>query len=65
MSEEGAGEQELLEALACGAKVEIEQDNARLLALKERAEREGVPDHVAYAQTLAQAIWSVLSRYGK
>ena len=61
MSEEGAGDMELLEALACGASVEIEADNARLTALQERSLRLGIPDHTAYAATLTRAVWSVLA----
>lgn len=61
MSEEGSGEMELLEALACGATVEIADDNERLHALHARALEHGIPDHVAYATTLTQAVWSVLA----
>ena len=61
MSEEGSGEMELLEALACGATVEIADDNERLHALHARAVEHGIPDHVAYATTLTQAVWSVLA----
>jgi hypothetical protein len=60
MSEEGAGEMELLEALACGAEVEVEHDNARLNELLERSLQNGMPDHTSYASTLRDAVWSVL-----
>lgn len=65
MSEEGAGDMELLEALACDAAVEIEEDNTRLTALYERSLRDGIPDHTAYAATLTQAVWSVLASGGQ
>ena len=61
MTEEGAGDMELLEALACAAAVEIEEDNTRLTALYQRSLRQGIPDHTAYAATLTQAVWSVLA----
>ncbi len=52
---------ELLEALACGTPVEIEEDNARLRALLEHSLQHGIPDHMSYAGTLTQAVWSVLA----
>lgn len=61
MSEEGAGDRELLEALACSAAVEIEEDNTRLAALYQRSVQQGIPDHTSYAATLTQAVWSVLA----
>jgi len=52
---------ELLEALACGAPVEIEEDNSRLHALLAHSLQHGIPDHISYAGTLTQAVWSVLA----
>lgn len=50
---------ELLEAVACGAKVEIEEDNEKLLSLL-REVQGGIPNEFQYAEDLVRALWSVL-----
>lgn len=53
----GGGERAVLEARACGCKVEVEPDNPKL---KELVEMENIPTHKDYAKSLIKGIESCL-----
>lgn len=56
----GGGERAILEGLACGCKVEVEDDNPKLNGLLRDAKERGVPDHKNYAEQLRKGILSCL-----
>lgn len=53
----GGGERAILEARACGLEVEIEDDNPKLLEVKNW---DPIPDHHFYAKQLKKGILSIL-----
>lgn len=53
----GGGERAILEARACGLKVEIEDDNEKL---KELVEMETIVSHIDYANKIREGVLSVL-----